>query len=438
MGLITLLKRILFGSAPSIPHAGGQPEPAAESTGDHTARVGAVSQRPSGPVRLAPLRYQSSLVRTPPDREHADGAGKPYRCAHIDPRRGGYLDLSTDGDARWLEYYGLPHIATPEQLAVWLQLPLGKVGWLTDRFCQNHRPQNTREAHYHYHWLAKRSGGHRLIEAPKSQLKQVQQQILREILCRVPPHTAAHGFTAGRSIRTNARPHVGQRVLIKFDLEDFYPSCRYARVVAIYRSLGYCREVALWLARLTTSAAPANLRFPDGNLRSLMPYLPRHLPQGAPTSPALANLSAYSLDVRLAGLAARYHLKYTRYADDLTFSGDGHSIPALREILPLITRIVRDERFRVNRKKRKVIRNNQRQTVTGVVVNQHLNIRRDEFDRLKAILHNCRKHGPASQNRDDHPDFAAHLRGRIAHVMQLNRHRGEKLLAMYDQIDWAR
>ncbi|MEW4527869.1 MAG: reverse transcriptase family protein [Maioricimonas sp. JB045] len=438
MGLITLLKRILFGSAPSVPHAGGQPEPATESTDDRAAGPATVSQRPRGPVRLSPLQYRSSLVRTPLERELVDSPDSPYRCAYVHPVAGRYLDLSTDGDARWLDYYGLPHIASPEQLAAWLQLPLGKVGWLTDRFTPNHRPQTTREAHYHYHWLTKRSGGHRLIEAPKSQLKQVQQQILREILCRVPPHPAAHGFTAGRSIQTNARPHVGRRVLIKFDLEDFYPTCRYSRVVAIYRSLGYCREVALWLARLTTSTAPANLRFPDGNTRALMPYLPRHLPQGAPTSPALANLSAYSLDVRLSGLAARYHLRYTRYADDLTFSGDGRCIPALREILPLVTRIVRQERFRVNRRKRKIIRNNQRQTVTGVVVNRHLNIRRDEFDRLKAILHNCRKHGPASQNREDHPDFAAHLRGRIAHVMQLNPQRGQKLLAIFDQIDWTR
>src|SRR5690606_33460711 len=109
------------------------------------------------------------------------------------------------------------------------------------------------------------------------------------------------------------------------------------------------------------------------------------------TSPAIANLSAYGLDVRLAGLAQAYGLTYTRYADDLTLSGGGLKIPALREVIPLASQIISAERFAANHAKRRVVRNNQQMSVTGVVVNQRMNVSRKEFDRLKAILHNCIK-----------------------------------------------
>ena len=197
-------------------------------------------------------------------------------------------------------------------------------------------------------------------------------------------------------------------------------------------------EAAIWLARLTTSALPPNIPFPNGDASAILPYLPRHLPQGAPTSPALANLSAFSLDVRLGGLARSFGARYTPYADDITFSGPEEFLQSLSVFIPLVTKIIRSERFRVNQKKRKVIRNNQRQAVTGVVVNAHPNISRKEYDRLKALLTNSLRDGPSTQNHKQHADFAAHVRGRIAHVEQLNRARGTKLLALYKQIDWSR
>lgn len=422
MGLFGLLKRLLFG-APT--EAVAAPTTAAS----HVART-----RQTRP-RLTPLRYRTSLVPTDRDREAAAGTAEPYRFAQRDPQ-GRFLNLAQDADERWLDYYGVPHLRTPEEIAAWLQMPIGKVAWLTYRFCENHRPQSAKEAHYHFRWLRKRSGGHRLIESPKKTLREVQTKILREILDRVPVHPACHGFTRGRSIVSNAEPHVGQAIVVKFDLDSFYSSVRQSRVVAIFRSLGYSREAALWLARLTTSAAPGNLKLPLGESTSIWRYMPRHLPQGASTSPALANLSAHALDVRLAGLAQAFHAEYTRYADDLTFSGDGKFGGALREFIPLVQQVIRSEGFQSKHAKRRVLRSSRRQNVTGVVVNEKLNAARDEYDRLKAILHNCVQHGPVSQNREQHPNFAAYLRGRIAHVRQLNAARGDKLLKLFARIRW--
>ena len=137
-------------------------------------------------------------------------------------------------------------------------------------------------------------------------------------------------------------------------------------------------------------------------------------------------------------MARAYDVAYTRYADDLTFSGSHRFAAAIRDFSPLVTRIVHAERFRVNRRKRKIVRGSQRQTVTGVVVNEKPNVSRDAYDALKAILTNCARHGPSTQNREDHAEFAAHLRGRIAHVAHLNPHRGVKLLQLYNTVDWSR
>lgn len=350
-----------------------------------------------------------------------------------------YHDRSRDGDAERLAEFGLPDLRTPADLAEFLDVGLGQLAWLTHRTEPKFRPRSAAAAHYTYQFREKRSGGLRLIEAPKPLLKSVQRFVLAEILDRLPPHEAAHGFTAGRSIVTNAEPHVGAAAVVSLDLENFYPSVRERRVNAIFRSMGYPGEVAIWLTRLTTSALPHDVPLPPGRGTAfLRPYwnLGRHLPQGAPTSPALANLAAYGLDVRLDGLTRAFGGTYTRYADDLTFSGDGHFLRSLKTFIPLAQQVIRREGFRVQTKKRRVRRAGSRLEVTGVVVNEKVNVSRAEFDRLKATLHNCVTRGPASQNRENVDDFAAHLRGRIAHVANLNSAKGERLLQEFRKIDW--
>lgn len=360
-----------------------------------------------------------------------------YLYARWGSQTGHYLDLSRDANLQQLSRYGLPIFHTPEQLSDWTGVPLNRLAWLIHRFSEG-RPVSVKEAHYHFRWLKKRSSGWRLIEAPKATLKSLQHKILREILDKVPVHSSAHGFAAGRSILTNAQPHAGQEVLLKFDLSNFYTTVCFARVVAIFRRLGYSREAAIWLASLTTSCVPYNLGFQEQGPYAVGNYLTRHLPQGAPTSPALANLSAFGLDVRLTGLANSFGATYTRYADDLTFSGSSEFGHGLRTFIPLVQQIIRQEWFTLNYAKRKVLRAHQRQIVTGVVVNDKPNINRREFDLLKAILTNCQRHGPSTQNRKDVADFYHHLQGRIAHVSMLNPDRGQQLLELFGRIDWTK
>lgn len=424
MGLFDFIRRLFLGSPSGQTAAVPEPGPLPEQS---------ASRKTFRKARLQPLRYPKGRKFDTPSINEV--SSPPYELARYGSRTGHYFDMAQDGDSEKRNQYQLPHFATPAELSQWLEITLGKLAWLTHRFNQFDRPDDAGEAHYTYHWLPKRTG-FRLIEAPRPFLKMAQQQILQEILSRIPVHSAAHGFVTGHSPVTNARPHTGKRVVVKFDLENFYSSVKFSRVVSIFRSVGYCREAALCLARLTTSAIPANLPFPDGSVRPLLPYLSRHLPQGASTSPALANLSAFSLDVRLSGLARSFNAEYTRYADDLTFSGSDQFLRSLRVFIPLVDQIVRSERFQVNQSKRRVLRDNQQQKVTGVVVNEHPNVPRKEFDLLKAILTNCIRQGPAGQNRENHPDFASHLRGRVAYVQQLNPNRGQRLLQLYQQIRW--
>ena len=152
----------------------------------------------------------------------------------------------------------------------------------------------------------------------------------------------------------------------------------------------------------------------------------------------MANLAAFRLDVRLTALAASWGGRYTRYADDLAFSGGrglGHRhVAADRRGRG----DRRDEGFRLNPRKTGVMPRAGRQTLGGLVVNERPRVSRQHVDLLRAILHNCRRHGPSTQNRDDLPAFEEHLRGRIAWVAQHDPLRGARLLAEHDEIDWSR
>jgi hypothetical protein len=340
----------------------------------------------------------------------------------------------------------VPAAATVVELAALLEIDVPELEWLSDARRYLLRAKSSRLAHYHRTWLPKRSGGHRLIETPKPLLKSVQRRVLRRILDAMPPHECAEGFVRGRSPLSHAARHTASSALLCLDLEDFFTSIPYGRVYRVFRAAGYPMPVARALAGLCTTALPVVELggLPRAELASDVAYrhrlrrnaLRQHLPQGAPTSPALANLCAFRLDCRLASLARASGASYSRYADDLAFSGADDFSRGARSFATIAAAIALDEGFDVNFQKTRILRQGTRQRLCGVVVNAHPNVARSDYDRLEAILTNCRRHGVAGQNRDGHADFRGHLRGRIAWVQSVAPARGARLLELFEGIDW--
>jgi RNA-directed DNA polymerase len=335
-----------------------------------------------------------------------------------------------------------PALPTFDALAQWLQLEPRTLEWLAGPTA---RWPAAGLAQHHYRCLLqpKRSGSLRLIEAPRARLKAAQRRLLEGLLQLVPVHDAAHGFVPGRSVVTHARLHAGQPVVLRFDLRDFFTSIRASRIHALWRTLGYPLPIARALTTLTTTHTPLAVRQrlrEDGSLdwQAARRLASPHLPQGAPSSPALSNLCAFGLDLRLDALARSLGGRYSRYADDLVLSGPRLLAQRRDPLQALVAAIALEEGFALNHRKTHCLSQGRRQLVTGIVVNQGLNTPREQFDRLKAVLHQCVLHGPASQNREGHADFRGHLRGQVAWLAQLNPARGAKLSALFERIDWAR
>jgi RNA-directed DNA polymerase len=346
------------------------------------------------------------------------------------------------GASRW----PVPPASNLVELAELLELDVRQLEWLADTRRFLRRATSPRLGHYHRLWMPKRSGGYRLLETPKPRIKLVQQRVLRRILDVIPPHESAEGFVRGHSPLSHAARHTGSAALLCLDLEDFFTSIGYGRVLGVFCAAGYPLLVARALASLCTTALPSTelSRMPRPAHASDLPHhqrlrrnaLRQHLPQGAPTSPALANLCTFRLDLRLASAARGLDVSYSRYADDLAFSGGPDFSRRVRDFATLAAGIALDEGFDVNFRKTRVMRSATRQLLCGVVVNTHPNVPRDDYDRLKAILTNCQRHGAAGQNRDAHADFRSHLRGRVAWVAAVAPARGAKLLELFQSIDW--
>ena len=290
----------------------------------------------------------------------------------------------------------------------------------------------TRVSHYQRFRIPKKAGGERQISAPMPRLKRAQYWILDNLLARVPIHPAAHGFAPGRSILTNAKPHVGRAVVVNLDLKDFFPTLTWKRVKGKFLGLGYPEAVATVLAMICTEPDVDEIEL-DGQ-RLYLARGPRRLPQGAPTSPALTNLICWRLDKRLSGLAAKLGFTYTRYADDMTFSASGEAAAKTSLLLNFVGEIVADEGFTVHPDKTRVMRAKNRQEVTGLVVNKRIGVPRDTLRRFRALLHQIEANGPEGKRWGGGGNVLLAAAGFARFVYMVDPEKGGPLLAQTDAL----
>ncbi|MFN4260492.1 MAG: reverse transcriptase family protein [Gemmataceae bacterium] len=321
---------------------------------------------------------------------------------------------------------GLPVLSTPAELAAALGLTIPRLRWLA------YHNEAAQRVHYVTFTVPKRGGGTRLLSAPHRTLAAAQRWILDHILNQLSYEPAAHGFIPGRSIVSNAQPHVQRAVIVNMDLENFFPRITCPRVRGVFERLGYSPAVATILALLCTECPRRRVEY-AGQIFHVA-TAPRGLPQGACTSPALSNQVARRLDKRLTGLANKMGLTYTRYADDLTFSGPDELNARVGYLMARVRHLAQAEGFLVNEKKSRVLRRNTAQRVTGLVVNDRPGVSRREIRRLRAILHRAQKEGLDAQNRAGLPHFRAWLLGKIAYVQMVQPEVGAKLRAALAEV----
>ncbi|MFT3840001.1 MAG: reverse transcriptase family protein [Myxococcaceae bacterium] len=319
-----------------------------------------------------------------------------------------------------LQKLSLPVLSTPKELADAMGIPVPRLRWLC------FHSDATEKTHYKYFEVKKRSGGTRLLAAPMPALKKAQRWVLDNILSKLPVTDAAHGFVPGRSTATNARAHLGRNLVVSFDLKDFFPTIRFKRVRSIFKELGYSPAIATHLALLCTEAPRRKVEY-DGRVLWVASG-ERALPQGAPTSPALSNQAALLFDKRIKARTAKRGWTYTRYADDLTFSGESLKRENIGWLHAAVRHTAEDEGFALNPKKGRIMGDARRQQVTGLVVNDKLGVPRELVRKVRAILHQAKKTGLAAQNREQRPDFNRWLRGTIAYISMADPAKGQKLL----------
>ena len=315
-----------------------------------------------------------------------------------------------------LQNNGLPLCNTAEEIATAIGISVGQL-----RFLAFARKTST-ISHYIRFKIPKKTGGERLISAPMPRLKKVQHWILSNILEKMALHTAAHGFRSQHSIVTNAQPHLQADVIINFDLKDFFPSISYQRVKGLFQSFGYSEAAATIFGLLCTESEIEAVEI-DGKTY-FVALTERHLPQGSPASPAITNLLCRRLDKRLTQMGENLGFIYTRYADDLTFSGTGDSLRHICNILRRTESIVTHEGFTINEQKTRILRKNRQQEVTGIVVNEKLSIAKKDLKRFRATLYQIEKDGPEGKRWGNSTDVIASIQGFANFVAMVNPEKG--------------
>ena len=277
---------------------------------------------------------------------------------------------------------------------------------------------------YRDYRIRKKTGGFRKISAPNPTLKWCQHWIQHNILEHVVGRlsSSVHGFVQNRSIQTNALPHVNSEWIINIDLKDYFDSISQKKVLDFFLQLGYEDSVSEFLSNVCTKFSCVTYQ--------------KALPQGAPTSPLLANFLTINLDKDLERLAQELDMRYTRYADDITFSG-------LQKPCPITPRSIEDiiykHGFRPNKSKTRIRDKGSKMMVTGLTVGNGVHVPKEYRKQIFRELHFAKKYGPFDHCQrvdNDKGYFREWLLGRIMFVRSIDKKSGDKMLTLFNNINW--
>ena len=258
---------------------------------------------------------------------------------------------------------------------------------------------NSLEKHYHTVYLPKSDGSKRKLSVPDLILKLVQKSIADNILIQYPISKYAKAYKPGSSIQKNARPHVGKKKILKLDIEGFFDHILYSRVKdTVFYEEKYSESIRILLTMLC--------------------YYNDSLPQGAPTSPAITNIIMYDFDESVGAFCNEKNIAYTRYCDDMTFSGCFDE----REIISFVKGELRKLGLFLKNRKTAVISASKRQVVTGIVVNEKMNVTKDYKKTIRQEIYYIKKFGLDEHLKrlgiSDKQQYVLSLKGRIAFVLQ--------------------
>ncbi|OCX50593.1 hypothetical protein BEL04_22730 [Mucilaginibacter sp. PPCGB 2223] len=330
----------------------------------------------------------------------------------------------------------LPVIFSTVHLAIELKIPSNILNSLLKSY------------NYTFFNLHKRSGGFREIMVPNEKLKYVQRWINFNILQKLPLEKVCTGFRPNYSILTNANIHANSKMVLKVDLLRFFDTITDRRVYGYFKSLGYLKPLSYDLAKLVTARHKKS--YWDFVSKDNCPQLADIansnspvLPQGAPTSPMLANLLASRMDERFIILSQKLNFRYSRYADDLTFSiTEEGQLPFTR----VIKKIIEEEGFFMNDSKTKIFSRGMKQYVTGLTVTHGVHVSKKDRKDIFMHLHFCKKLGPNEHlknwskknglNREPY-GFQDWLLGKISFIYSIDKIIGTKMFKEFDKINWS-
>ncbi|MFA6254340.1 MAG: reverse transcriptase family protein [Candidatus Paceibacterota bacterium] len=258
--------------------------------------------------------------------------------------------------------------------------------------------------------LLKKDGEFRPINAPKPSLKIIQRGILDKILSDIKLPACVYGLSKNRTIIENAKYHSRSDYLLNLDIKSFFPSVHFEKVKQIYKDIGL-DIIARDLCKLTT--------------------LDHKLPQGAPTSPFLASLALTNLDCRLMGIAKSNGLLYTRYFDDICFSGSRR----IKIIEKSIIKIINEEGYDVKKTKRKLFEKGHKKEITGILIEKG-GLSLKSTDNLLKYLDVLKNKGLSVLNTDNPIKEQGSLKGKISFLKLVSKEQGEKAERIFNAIKW--